>query len=383
MEAAQELAASQVLWPGKEIGRCGILDHPARSKSGSPRASAYRAAPLESASIRLLPWAAAHYQPKPPSKSIGANRMPIVLQESLRGLFYAPYYACFARGAFASEGVEVEFVSAPSPGAAPDGLFAGTVDVSWGGPMRVNQLYEARPDCDLVCIGEAVTRDPFFLAGREPNPDFTLADLFGRRVATVSEVPTPWLCLQDDLRRAGLDPAEVARIDNQTMSANSAALRRGEVDVVQLFEPFVEELVGSGTGHIWYAAATRGPTSYTAFYTRRAVLARKRGELKGMVRALYRTQKWLHGSPPEALADAAQAFFPNVPPAVMRAAVARYRALGIWGRDPILPRSGYERLRASLVSGGFVKRGASFEQAVDNSLAEDAVSENPPGLPGS
>jgi hypothetical protein len=40
-------------------------------------------------------------------------------------------------------------------------------------------------------------------------------------------------------------------------------------------------------------------------------------------------------------------------------------------------------LRASLVSGGFVKRGASFEQAVDNSLAEDAVSENPPGLPGS
>ena len=245
MDAAQELAASRVLWPGKEIGRCGILDHPARSKSGSPRASAYRAAPLESASIRLLPWAAAHYQPKPPSKSIGANRMPIVLQESLRGLFYAPYYACFARGAFASEGVEVEFVSAPSPGAAPDGLFAGTVDVSWGGPMRVNQLYEARPDCDLVCIGEAVTRDPFFLVGREPNPDFTLADLFGRRVATVSEVPTPWLCLQDDLRRAGLDPdCGAARSPTTRCPPTARRCGSGEVDVVQLFEPFVEELAG-------------------------------------------------------------------------------------------------------------------------------------------
>ncbi len=143
--------------------------------------------------------------------------MTIVLQESLRGLFYAPYYACFALGAFAGEGVEVEFVSAPSPGAAPDGLFDGTVDVSWGGPMRVNQLYETRPDCDLVCIGEAVTRDPFFLVGREPNPDFTLADLFGRRVATVSEVPTPWLCLQDDLRRAGLDPDDLPRIADRTM----------------------------------------------------------------------------------------------------------------------------------------------------------------------
>ena len=27
----------------------------------------------------------------------------------------------------------------------------------------------------------------------------------------MSEVPTPWLCLQEDLRRAGLDPADVAR----------------------------------------------------------------------------------------------------------------------------------------------------------------------------
>ncbi len=308
--------------------------------------------------------------------------MTIVLQESLRGLFYAPFYACFALGAFAGEGVEVRFVSAPSPGAAPDGLFAGTVDVSWGGPMRVNQLYESRPDCDLVCIGEAVTRDPFFLVGREPNPDFTVADLLGRRVATVSEVPTPWLCLQDDLRREGLDPDTLPRIADRTMADNTAALRRGEIDVVQLFQPFVEELVASGDGHVWYAAATRGPTSYTAFYTRRAVLAEKRDELRKLVRALYRTQKWLSANPPEALADAAQSYFPRVRQGLMRAAVARYRALGIWGHNPILPRSGYEQLRASLVSGGFVTHGAPFEQAVDNSLAEEAVHDDPPALPG-
>jgi NitT/TauT family transport system substrate-binding protein len=307
--------------------------------------------------------------------------MTIVLQESLRGLFYAPYYACFALGAFEREGLDVRFVSAPSPGAAPDGLFAGTVDVSWGGPMRVNQIYEARPDCDLVCIGEAVTRDPFFLVGREPRPDFGFADLFGRRLATVSEVPTPWLCLQDDLRRAGLDPDALPRIADRSMADNTAALRRGDIDAVQLFQPFVEELVASGDGHVWCAAASRGPTSYTAFYTRRTVLAEKRDELGKLVRALYRTQKWLHANPPEALADAACSFFPDVPPQLVRAAVARYRQLGIWGRNPILPRAGYERLRAALVSGGFVRHGASFAQAVDNSLAEQAVRDDPPALP--
>ena len=98
--------------------------------------------------------------------------MAIVLQESLRGLFYAPYYAALALGAYDKEGVEVRFVSAPTPGEAPNGLFHGTVDVAWGGPMRVNQVYDQRAHSDLVCFGEAVTRDPFMLIGRTPRPNF-------------------------------------------------------------------------------------------------------------------------------------------------------------------------------------------------------------------
>ncbi len=64
----------------------------------------------------------------------------------------------------------------------------------------------------------------------------------------------------------------------------------------------------------------------------------------------------------------------------MRAALGRYRALGIWGRDPVLPREGYERLKAGLESGGFVRTGTPYEIAVDNSLAEAAVRADPPPL---
>jgi len=309
--------------------------------------------------------------------------MPITMQESLSGLLYAPYYAALALGAYRSEGVEVDLVSAPTPGQAPAGLFAGTVDVAWGGPMRVMQMYESRPDSDLVCFGEVVTRDPFLLIGREPHPDFTLADLYGRRVAIVSEVPTPWLCLQEDIRRVGLDPDGLPRTADRTMADNAAALRRGELDVVQLFEPFAEELIASGVGHLWYAAATRGPTAYTSFYTRRSVIAARRHEIKGMVRGLYRTQKWLHTRPPEALADVVRSFFPDVPTGLLRGAVARYRALGVWGRNPILPRVGYDRLKAGLVSGRFVKQGVPFEQVLDNSLAEEVIGEDPPPLDAS
>src|SRR5215472_5207954 len=227
--------------------------------------------------------------------------MTIAMQESLRGLFYAPYYAALALGAYAAEGVEVRFASATGFGTAPDRLFGGTADVAWGGPMRVIQLHDERADCDLVCFGEAVTRDPFLLVGRHERPDFKIGDLMSVRIAPVSEVPTPFLCLQHDLRLAGYDPKALDRVADGTMAANMAALRAGKVDVVQLFQPFAEALIAEGSGHLWYAAATRGPCSYTTFYAGRSVLAAKRGELGCLVRGLYRTQKWLGNAAPGAI----------------------------------------------------------------------------------
>ncbi len=305
--------------------------------------------------------------------------MALVVQESLRALFYAPYYAALALRAYDQEGVEVRFTSAPRPGQAADGLFHGTVDVTWGGPMRVNQIYDLRAHCDLVCFGEAVTRDPFVLIGRVPRPNFRLAVLTAMRIATVSEVPTPWLCLQEDLRRAGIDPDNIDRIGDWSMAENMDALHRGDVDAIQLFQPQAEELITSGMGHLWYAAATRGPCSYTTFYARHSTLVAKRDEFLRLVRALYRTQKWLHRASDEALAAVVEPYFPAVPSPLLRAALARYRTLGIWSRTPILPRDGYQRLVAGLVSGGFAK-GTAYETAVDNSLAGEVVDENPPSL---
>jgi NitT/TauT family transport system substrate-binding protein len=301
--------------------------------------------------------------------------MVIRLQESLRGLFYAPFYAALARDAYAAEGVEVRFVSSLRPGDAARNVLNGTVDVCWGGPMRVMQAYQQMPDCDLVCFAEVVTRDPFLLVGREPRPTFALRDLPGLRVATVSEVPTPWMCLQEDLRRSGITPSELTRLADGGMADNVAALRRGEVDVVQVFEPFASTLLADGAGHVWYAQASRGPTSYTTFYARRSLLDARRDELRRMVRAIYSTQKWIADASGDAIATVIARYFADVPTAILAASCARYKSLGIWGTDPRLPRAGYDRLRASLVSGGFVSPGTDYDVAVDNSLANAVTAE--------
>jgi NitT/TauT family transport system substrate-binding protein len=196
----------------------------------------------------------------------------------------------------------------------------------------------------------------------------------------VSEVPTPWLCLQHDLRLAGIDPETIKRATGQTMAENVAALKAGKVDVIQVFEPIPSLLLADKAAHVWYEAAKRGLTSYTTFYARRGLLKERRDELIRMVRAIQRTEKWVMQASGKEIAQSIARYFYGVPASILEAACSRYKALGIWNETPLLPRAGYDRLRDGLVSGGFVSPGATFEQAVDNSLAEKALGENLPAL---
>ena len=306
--------------------------------------------------------------------------MAITLFEPFRAVFYAPFYAAHALEAYGEEGVEVRLETASSPAATASGLLSGETDVSWGGPMRILVTYDHDPGCGLVGFCEVVTRDPFFLVGCAPRPDFRMADLAGLRIATVSEVPTPWMCLQDDIRRAGLDPATLSRVTDRSMAGNAAALREGAVDAIQVFQPFVEELVREGVGYVWYAAASRGPTSYTALYTTERMLADQCDTMLAMTRAIYRTQKWLHAQDAGTIAATIARFFAEVDADTLTACIARYKALGLWGHDPVLPKDGFERLKGACLSGGLIENGAEYADCIDTSLARAVIESDPPSM---
>ncbi len=305
--------------------------------------------------------------------------MPLTLFEPFRGVFYTPFYAAHALDAYGAEGVDVQMVTSGAD-ATVSGLIAGDTDVTWGGPMRIQYTYDQQPDCAVVSFCEVITRDPFFVIGRESRPDFQMSDLMNVRFSSVSEVNTPWLCLQEDIRRAGLDPAQVDRTEGKTMAENDAALRVGKFDAIQIFQPFVEQLVADGAGHIWYAAASRGATSYTTLSTLRGTLDSKRDQMLQMTRALYRTQKWLHKTADVDIAAAIVEFFPDLPQQTLAACITRYKSLGLWGANPILPRDGFDRLQASGLSGGLFKTGATYETCVDNSLAHEVIAADPPSM---
>jgi NitT/TauT family transport system substrate-binding protein len=294
--------------------------------------------------------------------------MPIKLTENFRAVFYAPFYATHALGFYAAEGVEVELRTSPAPAAAASDLLDGTIDLSWGGPMRVMKARETDPNAPLVCFCEVAARDPFFLVGRADCGAFHFTDLPRLRLATVSEVPTPWLCLQHDLRQNGIDPDRLERVTDRTMAENLEALRNGELDVAQMFEPYVSMALKSGFGKILYAASARGATVYTTFLATRSSIARNRAAFAAMVRAVRRTQSWVGDHGGEELAAVVAPFYPDVASDLLASALRRYHEAGLWARRPEVSPEGFARLCASLLSGGFISCSYAYEDCVDQSL---------------
>jgi len=294
--------------------------------------------------------------------------MRIKLAENFRAVFYAPFYATHALGFYASEGVAVDLIDSPTPGAATAGLLDGSIGLAWGGPMRVMKARDLDPASPFVCFCEVVVRDPFFLIGKAERSNFRLTDLARLRLATVSEVPTPWLCLQHDLREQGIDPERIDRVADGTMAEQLDALRNGEIDVTQLFEPYVSLALRSAAGDILYAASSRGPTSYTTFLTTRDSIDKNRTAFAAMVRATRRTLAWVAEHSAEELAAAVASFYPDVPHEILASSLRRYRDADLWARTPEVSRQGFGRLAESLKSGGFISRMHSYEDCVEQTL---------------
>lgn len=298
----------------------------------------------------------------------------VVLNEPFRAVFYAPFYATIARGDMAREGIDLRLETAGDPATAAANLLSGKVDLAWSGPMRVIRERAQDPHSPLRSFCAVVMRDPFLLVGRGPRPaGFRLQDLPGLRFGTVSEVPTPWWCLQDDLRRLGVDPeAMPKRVGDRTMAENAAAVAEGALDLAQMFEPYATLLEARG-GTVWHAQADRGPTAYTSLNSTETNIAAKRAEFEAVIRAMAATLAWITTAPPGEIAETVAPWFPDVPPDALRASLARYQGLRLWSPTPRFPRDAFERLRDAMLSCGVIASAPSFELCVDEALVEEAL----------
>lgn len=285
--------------------------------------------------------------------------MTLSLAENFRAIFYTPFYLLKTLGLAEQAGLALKWLPPGSPGGAIDAIKQGAVDLTWGGPMRVMKDHDTTPSNgqSLLCFGEVVTRDPFFLLGKKSLGRFELAQLRHLRLAQVSEVPTPWLCLQADLRDLGLNVPEIEAklVRGLSMPEQIQALKAGTLDVAQLFEPLASELLTDPTYQVLYAAHTRGPTVYTTLICSREGWAKNHAAFTLLHDVLRTLQTWMHAQTPAIIASHVQPFFPELGAQHLERAIARYLENGVWATSPEISKTGFDRLSYSLFSGKFIR----------------------------
>jgi NitT/TauT family transport system substrate-binding protein len=292
--------------------------------------------------------------------------MKIVLAENFRAVFYAPFYAAYALGEFKKMGVEIGFVESPSPGSAIAAMYAGEVDVVWGGPLRAIKLRDenAPPEKALLAFCEVVGKDPFFVVARKPSKAFDFSDLLEGKFGVVSEVPTPWLCLQEDIRDAGVNLNQINVVADKSMADNLAALGAGEISAAQFFEPYVSMAETQGSGTVVYAAASRGLTAYTTFLSTEQSIEKNREGFTCMTTAIEGIREWMNSAPPAEIVKVIEKFYPHVNTDVMGKSMARYQRLGLWTCERTVSEIGFNRLRQSMLHGGFITSEPAYESCV-------------------
>lgn len=302
--------------------------------------------------------------------------MKLTLLENFRSMFYAPFYASSVLGSYEAEGLDVDVKMTPQLGKTLDAVIAGEAEMSWGGPMRLLYALDANPRAGCVAFCEIVGREPTLLVGRTQNSEFKMKDLRGKTVGIFKEAPTPWICLQHDLKLAGINPSEIISRFDGSMEENADLLRANKIDAIQVFEPVAQQLIDEGVGHLWYASAQRGRTSFTTLFTTRKFIDENPEAVLRMTKAMNRTLGWINSHSGAELAEVVHSYLPEITLQTLADCCDAYKSLGLWNTDPTISLEGFEWKRDAMLSCGEIRKNLPYKECVDARFAEQVVQES-------
>ncbi len=106
----------------------------------------------------------------------------VTLNEVAHSVFYAPMYVAFENGYFREEGLDVTLVTGFGADKTMTALLSGEADIGFMGPESTIYTYQGGMEDYAVNFAQLTQRAGNFVVGREPDEDFTFADLKGKNV---------------------------------------------------------------------------------------------------------------------------------------------------------------------------------------------------------
>lgn len=254
--------------------------------------------------------------------------------------FYSPLIATFAAGFLDEEGLEASHSVSPPDGSAIDALVDGSAQVVQSALSQGLRALERGETPAAVHFAQINEKDGFFLAAREPDPDFRWDALRGRKVL-VTHGAQPLAMFKFACHKMGLDYDTIESIDAGGSAAMEAAFRAGEGDYIHLQGPAPQQLEHDGVGHVVAAVGDAiGPCGFSSLAALREWLDTDMA--RAFMRAYRKARAYINEAPAAEIAAAEARYFPEIDEEVLVRSIDAYQKLGCWAPHVEITRAAYE-----------------------------------------
>jgi|TARA_B100000809_G_scaffold233322_1_gene249958 NitT/TauT family transport system substrate-binding protein len=304
-----------------------------------------------------------------------SNRLPLRLLEVIRTLFYTPIYVSVAGGFLEKEGLDVDFKTCPPEFGHPiNALNIGEADIVQSGIMRCIIASDWGAETVPKHFAEINSRDGFFVISRSKQDPFQWESLKGAKLIPVDFSPMPWASLQTALRRHNIDPAEINLVTGLNITDAMTAFRAGEAEYIHVPQPWAEQLLEDGSGHVVIAVGPEnGHVCFSSFAATNHYLETQSETVHRFTVGYANALEWLSTHNAAEVGQAVKEFFPGDSLELVVKSVTRLKAQENWPTDPTLTQPAYEGLHDILLGAGMAKLRQPFSKVVRTDIVESAL----------
>lgn len=301
-----------------------------------------------------------------------ATGTKVTLNEVAHSVFYAPMYVAIENGYFEEEGLDVTLVTGFGADKTMTALLSGEADIGFMGPESTIYTYQGGMEDYAVNFAQLTQRAGNFVVGREPDDDFTIADLKNKDVLGGRAGGMPELVFEYVLKKYGLDPATDVNIDQSIdFGSTAAAFSGGQGEYSVEFEPHATALEQKGDGYVLASLGEEsGYVPYTAFSARKSYMAENPEVIEGFTAALQKGMEYVNSHSAEEVAKAIKPQFEEMDETSLATIINRYQAQDTWKTDLVFTEEAFNLLQDILLDSGVVQVTVPYEDLVNTEFAE-------------
>lgn len=296
----------------------------------------------------------------------------IRINEVTHSIFYAPLYAAMNLGYFEDEGLTIELTNGGGSDKSMTAVLSNDADVGLMGPETAIYVYlEGKSDYPQI-FGQMTKRDGSFLVARENIPNFDYSGMQNKEVIMGRRGGMPAMTLQYILNQKGYTDGQNIKM-NYDIQFNLIAptFANGTGDFVSLFEPTASQLVQEGKGYIVSSIGqASGEIPYTAFMAKKSYIEKNSDKLEKFLNCIYKATNYIMTTDNDTVAEVLAPSFAGTSKSLIAASLENYKDNDTWMATPSMKESSFNRLQDVMQNAGELDARASFDDIVNNSVAD-------------